>query len=551
LAFVEKRPVISMPEPSEPDFRALFEKGAGLYLVLDPGLVIVAVSDAYCQATMTERSAILGGWLFDVFPDNPDEPSATGAANLRASLDRVMTLRRPDAMALQKYDIQRPDGGFEERYWSPLNTPVLDEDGAVRWIIHRVEDVTDLVRTGAANEALDVLTRDQHIVISQLRAANKQLVESSERILRMQRDTSHLASIVESSDDAILTTFLDGIVTSWNEGAERVFGYSAEETVGRPVAILCPADLLHEEADILARLRLGQAIQHYETRRVHKNGTEIYVSLTVSPLRNAKGEIIGGSKIARDVTERRQADARLADLQSELIHLSRWNMMGMMAAAIAHELNQPLAAIANYAAAAKRTLGSQQFSPVFVADIVEKIGKQRERASQIVERLRNQVARGPVQRCPENLEDVAAEALELVSSTVHRAGAHAVLETVGALKPVLVDRVQIQQVLINLVRNGVEAMEHSVVKQMQISVTPVPGGIRIDVSDTGAGLSDDVASRLFQPFVTTKDFGMGLGLSICKDIIETHGGRLWAEPNRPRGTTFSFVLPAHSSEAAA
>jgi len=249
--------------------------------------------------------------------------------------------------------------------------------------------------------------------------------------------------------------------------------------------------------------------------------------------------------------DRFRIDARLADLQSELIHLSRWNMMGMMAAAIAHELNQPLAAIANYAAAAKRTLGSQQFSPVFVADIVEKIGKQRERASQIVERLRNQVARGPVQRCPENLEDVAAEALELVSSTVHRAGAHAVLETVGALKPVLVDRVQIQQVLINLVRNGVEAMEHSVVKQMQISVTPVPGGIRIDVSDTGAGLSDDVASRLFQPFVTTKDFGMGLGLSICKDIIETHGGRLWAEPNRPRGTTFSFVLPAHSSEAAA
>ena len=540
-----------MPEYSQPDFRALFERGPGLYLVLDPNLVIVGVSDAYCRATMTKRGAILGRHLFDVFPDNPDEPAATGVSNLRASLDHVLSLCRADVMALQKYDIQRPDGSFEERFWSPHNTPVLDEDGAVRWIIHRVEDVTDLVRAHIDEKGFNTLERDQHLVISQLRAANKQLVESSERILKLQRDTAHLASIVESTGDAILTKSLDGIVTSWNRGAERTFGYRADEIVGKPMAVLFPPELVHEESEILDRLRADHSLDHYETRRLRKDGTEIYVAMTVSPLHNAKGEVIGGSVIARDVTEQRQTRARLTDLQSELIHLSRWNMMGMMAATIAHELNQPLAAVANYSAALKRLLSSPQFSPALAEDILDKIAKQRERASQIVERLRNQVARGRIQRRPENVEDVIAEALELVSSTVHRAGAHATLETVGALKPVLVDRVQIQQVLINLVRNGVEAMELSDLKRLEITATPVSEGVRIDVRDTGSGLSDHVAARLFQPFVTTKNSGMGLGLSICRDIVETHGGRLWAEPNEPHGTTFSFVLPAYSAEAAA
>jgi two-component system sensor kinase FixL len=543
-----------MPDISEPDFRALFEKGPGLYLILDPALQIVAVSDAYCQATMTMREAIIGRHLFDVFPDNPDEPGATGTTNLRASLDYVLTLRKPDAMALQKYDIQKPQeegGGFEERHWSPLNQPILDSDGTVLWIIHRVEDVTDLVRLQPADSKLDALVRDQHRVIGQLRAANRQLLESSERILRLQRETSHLASIVEWSDDAIMTKTLDGVVTSWNAGAEKLFGYRAEEIVGRPMTVLFPTDLAHEEDDILGRLRAGKGVDHYETRRVHKDGREILVSLTVSPVRNANGEIIGASKIARDITERRQSEARLADLQSEVVHLSRWNMMGMMAATIAHELNQPLAAIANYSAALKRILAGPQFSSAMADDILEKIVKQRERASQIVERMRNQVARGEMERRQENLDEVTSEALELVSSTVQRAGAHASLEVTPPLGPVLVDRVQIQQVIINLVRNAVEAMEQSSIKRVRIGVHADAEGMRIDIADTGPGLPQDVANRLFQPFVTTKNAGMGLGLSICKDIIETHGGRLWVEPNVPQGAVFSFVLPVCAGDATA
>jgi two-component system sensor kinase FixL len=226
-------------------------------------------------------------------------------------------------------------------------------------------------------------------------------------------------------------------------------------------------------------------------------------------------------------------------------------MMGMMAATIAHELNQPLAAIANYTAALKRIVAGPQFSPAMVDDILEKIAKQRQRASQIVDRMRNQVARGTLERRPENLEEVIAEALELASSTVQKAGAHTSMEATAPIAPVFIDRVQIQQVIINLVRNAVEAMEHSSVRRVRINSVASPDGLRVDIADTGPGLPEDIASRLFEPFVTNKNSGMGLGLSICKDIIESHGGRLWAEPNVPQGTVFSFVLPVYSAEAAA
>ncbi len=546
----------SMPDTvlTEPDFRALFEKGPGLYLVLDPELIIVGVSDAYCRATMTERDAIIGKGLFEVFPDNPDDIGATGEANLRASLDRVLKFRKPDAMAVQKYDIQRPDsegGGFEERYWSPLNTPVLDSAGNVAWILHRVQDVTELIRLQSEEAGSSVLAREQQMVIDQLRFANRELAETIDENLRLQRDRLHLASVVEWSDDAIVTKTLDGIVTSWNRSAERIFGYAAWEMLGRPITVLIPDDLAEEEVQILERLRTGEAIDHYVTRRVRKDGKEIYVSLTVSPIRDAAGDVVGASKIARDVTERRKAEARLEDLQSELIHLSRWNMMGMMAATIAHELNQPLAAIANYAAALKRMLVNPQPPGPMAADILEKIVKQRHRASQIVERLRNQVARGGGDRRPETLDDVVAEALELAASTIQKAGVRLSYEATTPLKPVLIDRVQIQQVVINLVRNAVEAMERSRVKSLQVSVKNGTDGVHVNIADSGSGLPDDVATRLFQPFVTTKSSGMGLGLSICKDIIETHGGRLWAQPNEPHGTVFSFVLPVYSGDAPA
>src|SRR5689334_5047637 len=135
-----------MPEIAQPDFKSLFESAPGLYLILLPDLTIVAVSDSYRNATMTKREEIIGRGLFEVFPDNPDDPAATGVSNLQASLNSVLQNKTTHTMAVQKYDIRRPDGTFEERYWSPLNKPVLNEKNEIAWIIHRVEDVTEFVR---------------------------------------------------------------------------------------------------------------------------------------------------------------------------------------------------------------------------------------------------------------------------------------------------------------------------------------------------------------------------------------------------------------------
>ena len=176
------------------DFRALFEGAPGLYLVLDSDLMIVAVTDVYASATMTERNVIVGQHLFTVFPDNPDDPSAEGVANLRASLERVCRDHVADAMPVQKYDIRRLDGSFEERFWSPVNTPVLDDSGALRYIVHRVEDVTDYVRLRRADEAQE---REIAVRAQQVAAASRELKESNAALAELARARAERIALVQ------------------------------------------------------------------------------------------------------------------------------------------------------------------------------------------------------------------------------------------------------------------------------------------------------------------------------------------------------------------
>src|SRR3989442_3964040 len=330
---------MAQPLPTS-DFQALFESEPGLYLVLTPALTIVAVSAAYLKATMTKREEILGRGLFEVLPDNPDDPTATGVRNLRASLDRVLTNRVPDTMAVQKYDMRRPKsegGGFEERYWSPVNSPVLGADGKVAYIIHCVEDVTAFVRlkqagseqhriteelrARAAEMEAEVVRRTQQIqdVNNQLRAeldARKRAEEA------LQKSEEGFRAVAETASDAIVSADQRGHITYCNPGAERIFGYAARDVIGSPLTLLMPKRVHDAHRQGLARfLTTGEARVVGRTVELvgqRKEGTEFALELSLASWK-ARGDTFF-TGILRDITERKRAE-ELLRASEERFHL--------------------------------------------------------------------------------------------------------------------------------------------------------------------------------------------------------------------------------------
>jgi two-component system sensor kinase FixL len=273
------------------------------------------------------------------------------------------------------------------------------------------------------------------------------------------------------------------------------------------------------------------------------------------PMELAVGEMKSNDKLfftgfIRDLTERQKTEGRLQELQAELIHMSRLTAMGEMASTLAHELNQPLSAISNYLSGARRILdGKSQNALALVSEALDKASDQSLRAGQIISRLRNFVARGEAERKVESLSKLLEEAsaLALVGAKDQGVKVRFDLDTGNDL--VFADKVQVQQVVLNLIRNAIEAMAECPTRQLVISSAAHPERmVRVSVSDTGTGLSPDILPQLFQPFVTTKKQGMGVGLSISKTIIEAHGGRLWAEPNPQGGTIFHLTLKLAGNE---
>jgi two-component system, LuxR family, sensor kinase FixL len=354
-------------------------------------------------------------------------------------------------------------------------------------------------------------------------------------------EDARLAAIVESSDDAIVAKDLHGVILSWNRAAERLFGYTASEVFGRSITVIFPPDRIEEEAVILGRIRSGERVDHYETARRHKDSQIINVSVTASPIRDASGKISGVSTIMRDLTGRNIRDQRIQELQAELAHIQRLNELGQVVSTLVHEVNQPLTAISNYVNACRRLVetGDQER----IQSILQRITDQTNRTRGIVERIRDFVKKRDFQMRAENLSQVIEEAIALTRASVRDGGLTLTVEVDPPGVQVEIDRVQVQQVLFNLFRNAIEAMQDQPTRDLLVSSRLVQGGmVEISVADTGPGLSDEVRTKLFQPFITTKPNGMGVGLSVCRAIVESHGGRLWADDNPSRGTIFRFTV---------
>jgi two-component system, LuxR family, sensor kinase FixL len=358
-------------------------------------------------------------------------------------------------------------------------------------------------------------------------------------------ESALLRSILETVPDAMVVIDSRGVVQSFSRAAERLFGYRSMDICGQNVKMLMPSPYRDQHDGYLDRYLTTGERRIIGIGRVvvgrRKDGSTFPMELSVGEVNQDGRRLFTG--FVRDLTERQQTDRRLQELQEGLLHVSRLRSMGQMAAALAHELNQPLTATTNYVRAALRLLDAAEPNLPRVRQAMNLAAQQTVRSGEIIRRLRAFVARGEVTRRPENVAKLIEEAsaLALVGAKEH--GIKVLIRIEAHLPKAEVDRVQIQQVLLNLIRNAVESMEGCGIRELTVGTVAQDGAVLVSIADTGGGIPPEIEAKLFQPFVTTKPEGMGIGLSICRTIVEAHGGRLWVEPNAGTGSVFNFTLP--------
>lgn len=354
---------------------------------------------------------------------------------------------------------------------------------------------------------------------------------------------AHLRSIYDTAPDALIVIDERGLVQSYSAAAERMFGWTASEVLGRNVSMLMPQPFRDAHDGYVSRyLRTGERRIIGIGRIVmgeRKDGSTFPIELAVGEVRSERGRFFTG--FLRDLSERQATEARLQELQGELVQMARLTALGEMASALAHELNQPLSAIANYLSGARRLLADD--TDARALDALDKAQEQALRAGEIIRRLRDFLSRGEPERREESLPKLVREACALALVGAKEHDVHVRYQLDPRAETVLVDRVPIQQVIINLLRNGLDAMVQQPRRELVVSsAINEEGAAVLSVADTGTGIEEAAAAKLFQPFVTTKANGMGVGLSISRTIVEAHGGRIWTEPNPGGGSIFRFTM---------
>ena len=400
------------------------------------------------------------------------------------------------------------------------------------------------------------------VTISPIRDKNGRIIGASHLARsrtdrRLEQQLEQLAAIVESAEDAIISKTLDGTVLTWNAGAERVYGYNAAEMIGKPMTLLLPEGLPNEENEILQLLRAGKRVEHFETVRKTKRGDLIDVSLTISPIRSADGTITGASHVARNVTERKQ-------LEEQLRHTQKLESLGVLAGGVAHDFNNLLTGILGNASLALESLSSH--SPV--CGLLRDVVNASERASHLTRQLLAYAGKGRFIIEPLNVSVLVWEISNLIQASVPK-NVQLRLELGEDLPLIQADASQIQQVVMNLVINGAEAIgaqqngtvlvttavqevdEHYLATALGETDELTPGTyVCLEVHDTGCGMDEATMNRIFDPFFTTKFTGRGLGLAAVQGIVRGHKGAMKVYSTPGQGTTFKILYPA-SGEAAA
>ncbi|MEQ8652099.1 MAG: PAS domain S-box protein [Kiloniellales bacterium] len=375
----------------------------------------------------------------------------------------------------------------------------------------------------------------------------------------MDTDRTLLDLVIETAPDAIVTIDGRGKVLSFSPAAERMFGYSPEEVLGRNISCLMPAPHRQQHDGYLARYKatgekrvigIGRQVQAQR-----KNGEIFVAEIAVGEWCNDGQHVFTG--FIRDLTDRLEAERKAARLQRMLDRLSRVQMLGEMSSALAHEISQPLAAITSFARATGRVLGDRDSENDKARLYLDRIATEALRAGEILKRMQQLVERGKADLRPQDINELMRESVALSNLQPDQASYEIRFDLADDLPPVLADRIQIQQVIINLLRNAAEANGDEDQDDVHVSTALFQDKkaisvhakrndadeVLVTIGDGGPGLPEEISERLFEPFVTTKENGLGIGLAVCRTIIKAHNGKIWADTNAEGGADFHFTLP--------
>ncbi len=550
----------AMPIALNPDFQQLFESSPGLFLALlpdDPTFTIAAVSDAYLAATMTIRDRILGRPLFEVFPDNPDDPAATGVSNLHASLSRVLSERRSDAMAVQKYDIPRPEsqgGGFEERFWSPSNSPVI-ADGQVRYIIHRVEDVTDFLlqqrsaadlRVRAGQLEAEVFKRAQQLQESNRELRQLRERESAKATADLEKSELRYRTLASATSSIVWTANAAGAFVELQPSWSAYTGQSKRQYEG-----FGWLDAIHREDRESFLKRWHEAMANAAplelNARLWNAATSSYRHFTTHgvPVLHASEET--AEEWIGTITDIEEAK----NLEEQLRHAAKLESLGVLAGGIAHDFNNLLTGIMGNASLAREIFKSDDPEDL---ETLDRVLSASERAAHLTRQMLAYSGKGRFEIQQVDLSGLVQSISALVQSSIPP-HVQLRLELHAGIPRIEADPGQIQQIVMNLIINGAEAVPAGAAGLVAVSThsqtLEIEGKtgqyVCLTVQDNGTGMSDATKAKIFDPFFTTKVRGCGLGLSAVMGIVRGHKGELRVSSDPGKGTTFEVLFPASSS----